>query len=201
MRVTPTPGVTPDGWVSVGVIARAHGIKGALKLHLWNDDSDVLVAGLAVRIGKLDKRVARYASGVLELDGLSDRNVAETMQGHEVFVRRADFPAPEDSGEVYLVDLVGASVVDEKGGALGIIEGVTDNGAQPLLIVKRGAAEVLVPFVDAIVKEATRERVVLAPPAGLFDEDAIVDEREAPHDGRDARPTPEPAKAATPKKP
>lgn len=165
-RLTPTPGVTPDGWVSIGVIARPHGIKGALKLHLWNDESDALRAGLAIRVGVVEKRVARYASGILEIEGLADRTLAEQLQGHEVFVRRADFPEDAD----YFVDLMGAPVVSESGQALGVVEGVTDNGAQPLLIVKFQGREVLVPFVDAIVKAASPEQVVLAPPAGLFDE-------------------------------
>lgn len=175
-RLTPTPGVTPDGWVSIGVIARAHGIKGALKLHFWHEESHVLEAGLDIRVGTAQKRVARYASGVLELEGLSDRNVAEKMQGQEVFVRRDDFPDDDDGG-VYLVDLVKAPVFHENGTALGTVEGVSDNGAQPLLMVRQNGREVLVPFVDAIVKEATHERVVLTPPPGLFDEDAVVDEQ------------------------
>lgn len=174
-RLTPTPGVTPDGWVSIGVIARAHGIKGALKLHFWHEESHVLDAGLEIRVGKAQKRVARYASGVLELEGLTDRNISEKLQGQEVFVRRDDFPDDDDA--VYLVDLVGAPVVHDNGTALGVVEGVSDNGAQPLLMVKQRGREVLVPFVDAIVKEATHERVVLTPPPGLFDEDAIVDEQ------------------------
>ncbi len=175
-KLTPTPGVTPDGWVSIGVIARAHGIKGALRMHFWNDESEVLAAGLEIRIGTAQKRVVRYASFVLEIEGLSDRNVSEKMQGQEVFVRRADFPE-EDDGGVYLVDLVGAPVFHENGTALGKVEGISDNGAQPLLMVKQGAREVLVPFVDAIVKEATPERIVLTPPPGLFDDDAVIDEQ------------------------
>jgi 16S rRNA processing protein RimM len=175
-RLTPTPGVTADGWVSIGVIARAHGIKGALKLHFWNEESHVLEAGLSIRVGTVEKRVVRYASGILELEGLSDRNVSEKMQGQEVFVRRDDFPEDDDGG-VYLVDLMGAPVVHENGTALGTVQGVSDNGAQPLLMVKLGAREVLVPFVDAIVKEATPDKIVLTPPPGLFDEDAVVDEQ------------------------
>src|SRR5690349_6741849 len=95
-RLTPTPGVTPDGWVSVGVVARAHGIKGAVKLHLWNGDSDVLAPDLDVKVGEKVQRVAHYASGILTFAGVNDRNSAEAMQGREVFVKREAFPDEAD---------------------------------------------------------------------------------------------------------
>jgi 16S rRNA processing protein RimM len=177
-KVTPTAGVTADGWVSIGVVARAHGLKGALKLHPWNDGGGhVLEPGLEIRVGGKKRRVARYASAILELEGLDDRNESETLKGQEVLVRRADFP--EEEGAVYLVDLVGAPVLDGAGASLGTVVGIGDNGAQPLLVVKTGRGEVLVPFVAAFVTEATNERVVLTPPRGLFDDDAVVDESES----------------------
>ena len=175
-KLTPTPGVTADGWVSIGVLAKAHGIKGAIKFHPWNDEAgDVLEAGLAIRVGTTDRRVVRYASKILELDGLTDRNESEKLMGKEVFVRREDFPE-EEEGALYLVDLVGAPVFHENGASLGTVDGISDNGAQPLLMVKTATGEVLVPYVDAFVREATHDRVVLAPPKGLFDEDAVVDD-------------------------
>ena len=175
-KLTPTPGVTADGWVSIGVLAKAHGIKGAIKFHPWNDEAgDVLEPGLAIRVGTTDRRVTRYASKILELEGLTDRNESEKLMGKEVFARREDFPE-EEEGALYLVDLVGALVFDVSGAALGSVTGISDNGAQPLLMVKTPSGEVLVPYVDAFVREASHERIVLAPPPGLFNEDAIVDE-------------------------
>lgn len=175
-KLTPTPGVTADGYVSIGVLAKAHGIKGAIKFHPWNDEAgDVIEAGLQIRVGDTNRRVVRYASKILELEGLTDRNESEKLMGKEVFVRREDFPQ-EEEGALYLVDLVGAPVFDVSGASLGTVQGISDNGAQPLLMVQTASGEVLVPYVDAFVREASQERVVLAPPKGLFDEDAIVDE-------------------------
>ncbi len=173
-RIEPTVGVTADGWVSLGVVARAHGVKGALKLHCWAEGPHALRPGLDVRIGGRVYRVAGYAPDVLTLDDVHHRDAAEALRGAEVFVRRADFPADDDEG-VYLVDLIGAAVVDLAGAPLGTVEGFTDNGAQPLLSVARpGAASVLVPFVPAIVRSAEKGRVVLTPPPGLFvDADAL----------------------------
>lgn len=172
-RIEPTVGVTADGWVSLGVVARSHGVRGGLKLHCWGDDEGVLRPGLEIRIAGRVYRVAGYAPGVLELDELDDRDGADALRGQEVFVRREDFPAAE--GGLYLVDLIGAAVVDVDGAPLGTVEGFSDNGAQPLMSVARpGAPSVLVPYVPAIVRVAEKGRVVLAPPPGLFhDADAL----------------------------
>lgn len=196
-RIVPTPGVSPDGWVSLGVIARAHGIKGVLKLHLWNEESEVLGPGLEVQLGSAAgwrvHRVTSYASGLLQLEGVSDRNAAEALQGKELRVRRADFP--EDEEGTWLVDLVGARVEDDRGGLLGEVVGFSDNGAQELLEVRTpGGQDVLVPFVEPIVRAVERgaeapsgrARVVLRPPGGLFDEDAVIDEPEGGADAEDA---------------
>jgi 16S rRNA processing protein RimM len=169
-RITPTVGVTADGWVSVGVVARAHGIRGGIKVHLWNPDGDSLRPGVEVRIGERTWPVRDHRTGVLSVDGIDDREGADALAGQEIFVRRADFP----EAEAYLVDLIGAVVVDEEGRELGRVAGFADNNAQALLAVKTGDdGEVLVPFVPAIVVATEKGRVVLRPPPGLFGEGAI----------------------------
>lgn len=177
-RVTPTPGITADGWVSLGVVARAHGLKGAVKLHLWDGDGAVLRPGLEVRVGDRTRRVVSYAAGLLQLEGVVDRTAAEGLQGRELLVRRADFPVDEAS--TYLVDLVGAEVRDEAGRLLGHVRAFSDNTAQVILEVATAAGtEVLVPFVAPIVVQAEQGVVVLRPPGGMFDDDVIVDEPDA----------------------
>jgi 16S rRNA processing protein RimM len=178
-RITPTPGVSADGWVSLGVVARAHGIKGGLKLHLWNENTAVLRGGLEVKVGGKLCRVNAYAAGLLHLAGVDDRNAAEALQGQEISARRADFP--EDDTSTYLVDIVGARVEDTQGRVLGVVTSFGDNGAQALLAVTTPgpggkSSEVLVPYVPPIVQHVERGRVVLQPPPGMFDDDAIVDE-------------------------
>jgi 16S rRNA processing protein RimM len=174
-RITPTVGVTADGWVSVGVVSRAHGIQGGIKIHVWNDDTEALRAGIDVKIGARVLPVRNFSGSVLVVDDVRDRDSAEALAGQEVFVRRADFPEDEDDEGGYLVDLLGAEVFDEQGNKLGVVEGFADNSAQVLVsvLVAPDKEPVLVPFVEPIVVSAEKGRVVLKPPAGLFDEGAI----------------------------
>lgn len=172
-----------DAWVRLGVIARAHGVRGALKLKLENPDGRTLRKGVVVRVrpapdakvqhaqaqGATEHRVASYAASVLTLEDVVDRDGADALRGAELSVRRADFP----DADLYLVDLVGAPVVDEAGAVLGHVSSFIDRAKQPLMIVKRARDEVSVPYVAALVLEASPTRVVLRPPPGLFDDDAI----------------------------
>lgn len=160
-------------WIRIGVIGRPHGIKGALKVHLDNPDSDTLEKGLPVRLEHngvvKDHVVALVGGGHVGFVGIADRTAAEPLVGALLLAQRADFDDDDDA--VYLVDNVGKAVVDVAGNALGVIDGFSDNGAQALAEVKTPAGKiVLVPFVPPIV-DSVGDKVVLRVPEGLFNLD------------------------------
>jgi 16S rRNA processing protein RimM len=94
---------------------------------------------------------------------IADRDAAEAMKGVRVFVSRATFPQP-DADEFYWIDLIGLSVFNRDGIALGDVIGLIDTGPHCVLRVKPAAAqgqgdapaepaadERLIPFVEAYV--------------------------------------------------
>ena len=91
---------------------------------------------------------------------IPDRDAAEAMKGVRVFVSRSTFPAP-DPDEFYWIDLIGLSVSNREGVALGDVVGLIDTGPHCVLRVKPAAAgdvpaepaadERLIPFVEAYV--------------------------------------------------
>ena len=91
---------------------------------------------------------------------IPDRDAAEAMKGVRVFVSRSTFPAP-DPDEFYWIDLIGLSVANREGVALGDVIGLIDTGPHCVLRVKSAAAgdvpaepaadERLIPFVEAYV--------------------------------------------------
>lgn len=177
--------IDPDRFVRIGVIGRPHGVRGALKVHLDNPKGRTLAPGRQLRLvfegGRtVDHVVATAGGGVVTLVGLDDRTVAEGLVHAEVQVRRRDF-ASEGEG-AFLIDLVGAAVVDVAGKPLGTLKGFIDTGGQLLAEVQTGERTVvLVPFVAPIVQRAGPP-IVLAPPTGLFDDDAalVADDADAP---------------------
>lgn len=167
----------PEDLVEVGYVGAAYGIRGWIKVQPHAQDAEALLnarrwwllavprPGLA---GSADTGVpplclkiaqAREHSGtvVAQAAGVADRNLAEALKGRRVWVRRADFPAPQEN-EFYWVDLIGCAVSNESGESLGEVSGLIDNGAHQILQVactlpdgKPG--ERLIPFVDAYLRE------------------------------------------------
>ncbi len=158
-------------WVRFGVVGRPHGVKGAVKIHLENPDSDTLRKGLVVRTDDTERTIDSVNAGAVVFEGVNDRDAAAALTHAVVFVQREDFHADDDDD--FLVDLVGRAVVDVAGVSLGTLTGFITSGPQLLAEVKPDkSAIVLVPFVEPIV-QALGPPIVLAPPSGLFDDDAI----------------------------
>jgi 16S rRNA processing protein RimM len=178
----------PDDLVEVGYVGAAYGIRGWIKVEPHANDASALLharrwwlltppqAGLvaaaeASRGQAVCVRVAqsREHSGtvVAQATGVSDRNLAEALKGRRVWIRRADFPAPEEN-EFYWVDLIGCTVSNEQGELLGEVSGLIDNGAHQILQVACAlpdgkAGERLVPFVDAFLRtvDTAGKRIVV----------------------------------------
>ncbi len=90
------------------------------------------------------------------LDGLDNRNDAEPFIGLEMGVDEERMPAlPE--GEFYWKDLIGMTVVTDKGYNLGEVKQMMETGSNDVLAVKAnvkdafGKSERLIPFIEAQV--------------------------------------------------
>jgi len=168
---------TPDDWVPLAEVARPHGVRGELRLKIFNEDSDVLVDAARVHLKKKSgeevdfhvERARRAVDAVLvKLRGLDDRDRADELRGALVCLRRRDFPEL-DEGEFYVCDVVGAEVVfagdapgaGEEGarGApgerrLGIVRRLDSYPTVDTLIVAAddGGKDWEVPLVEAVVE-------------------------------------------------
>lgn len=177
----------PEDLVEVGYVGAAYGIRGWIKVQPHADDASALLharrwwllappqAGLAVADGARAQPVcvkiaqSREHSGtvVAQASGVAERNLAEALKGRRVWIRRADFPAPEED-EFYWVDLIGCTVSNEQGELLGEVSGLIDNGAHQILqvacVLPDGkAGERLIPFVDAFLRsvDTAGKRIVV----------------------------------------
>jgi len=107
---------------------------------------------------------------VLKFRGVESISQAETLVGCEIQVPRQErLPLP--AGEVYVSDLVGCAVF-ARGAEVGRIAGVQfGSGDAPLLVVKAGQKEHLLPFAEAyLVKvDLERGRVEMELPEGMLE--------------------------------
>lgn len=184
----------------IGRLVKAHGLKGAFKLELYTDDPDGrFVPGAEFTLQVPDSspwhgktvtvREFRWMNShpVVFFEGVDDRNAADELVRAILWVDHdtaADEAAPEDDAW-YDHQLTGLDVVRD-GQTVGRIVRVDHLPAQDLLIVKTTAGtEVMVPFVAAIVPEVgvAAGRVIVTPPAGLFEDVAADDESSASDEG------------------
>lgn len=107
---------TLSAWVPLAEVARPHGVRGEVRLKLYNADSDLLL--------ELDEVLLRLTNGeefevsvdaarradqaiLVKLHSVDDRDRADAIRGALVCARREDFPAADDD-EFYAADVIGA---------------------------------------------------------------------------------------------
>jgi 16S rRNA processing protein RimM len=120
---------------------------------------------------------------VLKFAGIDSIADAETLVGCEIQIPQAE-RAELEPGANYVGDLLGCLVVVSEAGQareLGRIEDVDFSaGEAPLLTVRAGNKEYLLPFASAYVKslDATAKRLEMALPEGMLDLDAPLTNEE-----------------------
>jgi 16S rRNA processing protein RimM len=151
----------PDAWVPLAAIQRPHGIKGEMRLKVFNTDSDVLLAqeDVLVRLeGGEEHEVsvdhARRAGDaiLMKLYSVDDRDKAAEFRGALVCARRSTFPELEE-GEFYACDILGARVVLPGGETLGTVRELKSYPTSDLLVVRAedGGKDWEVPLVASYV--------------------------------------------------
>jgi 16S rRNA processing protein RimM len=135
--------VDPETWVPLAEVARPHGVRGEVRLKLFNKTSDTLLAMDEVLVRLPDgeehevsvERARRADDAILmKLYSVDDRDRAEELRGALVCVRRGDFP-PAEEGEFYAVDVVGAEARLAGGARVGeVVEVLSYPSVEALLV-------------------------------------------------------------------
>jgi 16S rRNA processing protein RimM len=167
--------------LTVGTVVRPHGVRGELVVHPRTDVPERrFTPGAALRRadgGATVVSAARPHQGrwLLRLVGVDSREDAEAWAGTDLLVDINPHDEVDDDDFPDAV-LVGCAVATtrEPDHVLGTVRDVLHHGAQDLLVVDAADAEVLVPFVRAVVPvvDLTQRRILLDPPPGLFPGDA-----------------------------
>lgn len=170
----------------VGRIARAHGVKGELVIEVRTDDPAArFAAGTVLRAARgsdnsapvrtLTVRAARWHQGrlLVRFAEVTDHANAARWRGARLLVDVPDDVRLEEPDEFYDQQLVGLAVVTRGGEPIGEVTDVLHLPGQDVLTVRAKGAEILIPFVAAIVPEVdvAGGRLVITPPPGLLDPD------------------------------
>jgi 16S rRNA processing protein RimM len=162
-------------------------VHGELAVDVRTDDPELRLAVGAVLVtepaaaGPLTVERTRWHSGrlLVTFHGIQDRNEADDLRGVLLLVDSEELEEIADPDEFRDHELIGLSVVAPDGEHVGNVADVLHYG-QDLLVVrgsgKRTGAEIMIPFVSAIVPEVDVAGGVLRidPPPGLLDPEAAL---------------------------
>ena len=148
--------------IRVGVVGRAHGIHGAIRVFTDEAQSDSLLRVKKVYLGENEEefsvihaiRCGRFIA--LELEGISDRDMAFTHTGEVVRINRQSLKPLKNA--YYACDLVGLEIRDETDKLWGVVREIVPGTAHDLLKYERVCGGFgFVPFVSAHVGEVDLE--------------------------------------------
>ena len=178
MSLNLKPSGLPDDAIEVGRILDAWGVKGWLKILPHSTAPEAMFSAKSwflqapdakFRPGfnafsgtvaiSVDEAKTHSDSVVAKIAGLDDRNDAEALRGCRIFLPRSSFPAAS-TDEYYWVDLIGLTVINREGVALGCVRDLMATGPHSVLCVEYMSAsedgtpvkdERMIPFVSAYV--------------------------------------------------
>jgi 16S rRNA processing protein RimM len=146
-------------WVSIGRIGRPKGLRGEVRVQVYNPESRLLEETRSVAAGYGPNSlqplsVAKYArepkSAVVTFEGISTLEKAQQLTGQELYVRRSDLPKLA-VGEYYCCDLIGFTVVLESGKRVGTLRKVLATASNDIYEIEAEEGEVLLPAIPDVV--------------------------------------------------
>ena len=149
--------------ITVGEVARPHGVGGTLKVNPLTDDvrrfeklKSVFVDGKEYAV----VRVSVSQSGVfLTLDGVGDRNAAEAFRGKSLQVKREN--ASVAKGRTLIVGVLGCDVEFEDGEKVGQVVDVLQHGEEEVYVLEKGKKQILFPALKRVfVSEDYQEKKI-----------------------------------------
>lgn len=171
-------------WLMVGVVGRARGLKGHVRVNPFTDDPERffdLERVWCCENGKYTS-VEVAEAGVngadvfLRFEGVEDRTAAERLNGKQLFVKREDAVKPP-KGAHFIVDVIGCSVEDSEGRFLGKVREVMQPGAADVYALAGGPdGEILFPALKSVILMTDTEAKKITVDAARFKEVAVIED-------------------------
>ncbi|MDX1663933.1 MAG: ribosome maturation factor RimM [Candidatus Promineifilaceae bacterium] len=155
------------GFLVIGRVVRPHGVRGEMRVeshtelperftwleqvYLARDPDDPDPERHAVDTVRFHKGYV-----LLALVDVNSRESAEMLRGAWLMVPVAE-ALPLEEGEVYHYQLEGLEVVSDEGEYLGELAEIIETGANEVFVVRHAEGELLLPNIEAVVKEVDLE--------------------------------------------
>ena len=173
--------------IAVGVIRKAHGVRGEASVEPWTDSLDRFDDLESVTLVSPDESQTREAAvesvrihagrALLKFAGIDAPEDVQLLHNWTVEIPEEDARELEED-EYFLHDLAGLTLIDAEGRTRGVVVEAYEGGGGILLNVKRpDGREFELPFAADLCTEIDLEakRMVVSLPEGIEDLDAVAD--------------------------
>ena len=154
--------------VSLGRIAKAHGLRGDVIINLWTDQIQRVQAPTTWTINGeqmlLERSQPYQANWLVHLKGVNSREAAEDLRGALI-----EAEALEIEGALWIHEMIGLPVFDVQDRMLGTVDSVIANPASDLLDL---GADRLIPL-SYVVELRQGEAIVVDLPEGWIPEEDL----------------------------
>ncbi|MFI4984238.1 MAG: ribosome maturation factor RimM [Rickettsiales bacterium] len=131
--------------ICVGVITSVSGVKGNVKVRSFTENLDDIchfsyVFDESSKQYKVSLVSKRKDFIIAAIEGISNRNEAETLRNTMLYIKRSELPAVK-SDQFYHTDLIGSEAKLEDGGFIGSVKNILNFGAGDIIEIYDVAAE------------------------------------------------------------
>ena len=152
--------------LEIGKILKPHGLSGELIVDLSTNRTERLNPGsvISTQEFKLNIKTSRphQKKFIVHFEGIENREKADELRGETLFAE------PIKDETVWVHELVGAEVIDQKGINRGLVASIVHNPASDLLELEDGN---LVPL-NFLTSYKAGETIFVNTPEGLFFQDS-----------------------------
>ncbi|MBQ8509157.1 MAG: 16S rRNA processing protein RimM [Clostridia bacterium] len=175
--------MSQEKYLECGKIVNTHSVHGGCKIECWCDSLEVLCGIKTLYYKKKEDYIPLHVTKtsihknhvLAYFYGIDSIEQAQLLKNRVVYADREDIPLDDD--RVFIADIIGLPVYDERSGAkLGELAELIENPGSDLFCVKTpDGREVLVPAVDEFIGHIDPEDgVYLTPIPGMFDDGGEV---------------------------
>jgi 16S rRNA processing protein RimM len=172
-----------DDYIRIAVVTGVHGLNGRMKVLVISDirerfetDNIVFIKFKnSFREFKIINFIeSRGTTGLLQLDGIHDRDSALPYKGSDVCIKKSEAEKTRrelEEESYYYYDIIGCAVYC-RGRLFGTVTDIMEAGAGEIIIITNDRGKkFMVPFVESMVDtgEIRDKRLNINPVEGLFD--------------------------------
>ena len=148
-----------ENLIPIGKVLKAHGLKGELKISLFDISSKILLEGInlwfyknnSYQNYKLEKLRGSSKNIIVKLSEINDRNNVVAFLNKKIFLSKNDYPEP-DKNNYHLSDLINLEIFDENNNSYGFVCDAIKLPGNNVLIFKYENKEIMVPIVDYFIE-------------------------------------------------